>query len=43
LIGREEYPIGALLQQDKSLLKHSTHGWEATSDHQSFGKGMLIF
>jgi hypothetical protein len=32
-----------LLQQVKALLQHSTHGWEATSDHQRLGKGMLIF
>jgi len=32
-----------LLQQVKALLQHSTHGWEATSAHQRFGKGMLIF
>jgi hypothetical protein len=31
-----------LLQQVKTLLQHSTHGWEATSIHQSLGKGMLI-
>jgi hypothetical protein len=61
LIGRDEGPIGALLQQGlqggsiglsisilllqqvKTLLQHSTHGWEATSVHQSLGKGMLIF
>jgi hypothetical protein len=43
LIGRDKGPIGALLQQDKALLQHSTHGWEAFSVYQSFGKGMLIF
>jgi hypothetical protein len=61
LIGRDEGPIGALLQQGlqggsiglsisilllqqvKALLQHSTHGWEATSFHKGFGKGMLIF
>jgi hypothetical protein len=32
-----------LLQQVKALLQNSTEGWEATSAHQLFGKGMLIF
>jgi hypothetical protein len=32
-----------LLQQVKALLQHSTHGWEATGDHQRLGKSMLIF
>ena len=32
-----------LLQKLKALLQHSTHGWKATSIHQRFGKGMLLF
>jgi hypothetical protein len=32
-----------LLLQVKTLLQHSTHGWEATSINQGLGKVVLIF